>query len=251
MSFFYRRKPKPPSSTLFVPLLKLFKTTIPRKPPETADPIVDTLPVDTGSPFLLSGPKSQYGLGISLHFIIIPDSEHINTELVWYYARKEMRNALLFEGIKAAEAEMYGLRLIDPISLPPEIIVEYPDDQQDVLKDLQQAVTYQLLEGTRYTGTLESIKQIYFDLADTFISLATKKTPQSPDAATFFEDMIFENIEVVIKQVDIEKRTVVDVLGKLREFAEFFEMFSKSRYLNQATPQDPKIIQQLFTKAPK
>lgn len=248
MPLFYRRKRKPPSSTLFVPLLKLFKTTVPRKFKEGTDPAIANLPVDTGSPFLLSGPKSRYGLGISLHFIIIPDGKYINTDFIWFFARKEMRNALLFEGISEAEADMYALRLIDPINLPPEIIVEYPDNKRYVLEDLQLAITYQLLQGQKYMGSIESIRQIYSSLADTFISLATKKTPKSSKAQTFFEDTSFENIEVIIKQEDIEKKTIVDVIGKLREMAEFFEMFSQEKYLKQTTPQNPKYIQQLFSK---
>jgi hypothetical protein len=248
MPFFYRRKPKPPSSTMFVPLLKLFKTTVPRKPSEKMDPKVASLPIDTGTPFLLSGPKSQYGLGISLHFIIIPEGKNINTNLVWHYARKEMRTALIAEGLVETEAEMYALRLIDPINLPPEIIVEYPENKQHILKNLQLAVTYQLLQGKQYTGTLESIKDLYSSLADTFICLATKKSPKAQEAAKIFENATFENIEVVIKQMDIEKRTILDVVGKLREMAKFFDLFSQDKYLKQATPQAPEIIQQLFSK---
>jgi hypothetical protein len=251
MPFFYRRKRKPPSSTLFVPLLKLFKTTTPRKPSEKADSAVTTFPIDSGSPFLLSGPKSQYGLGISLHFIVIPDSKSINTDLVWHYARREMRSALMYEGIAESEADMYALRLIDPISLPVEIVVEYPDEKQQVLKDLQRAITFQLLQGKQFSGTLESIHDIYSSLADTFLSLATKNTPKSPKAAAYFENAAFENVEVIIKQVDIEKRTILDVIGKLREMAKFFDMFSQKKYLSKSSPQDLKVIQQLFSKSTK
>ena len=251
MPFFYRRKRKPPSSTLFVPLLKLFKTTVPRKPSERADPAVAAFPVDSGSPFILSGPKSQYGLGISLHFIIIPDSKSINTELVWHYARKEMRTALMYEGIAEAEADMYALRLIDPITLPVEIVVEYPEEKQYILENIQRGITFQLLQGKQYLGTLESIQKIYSSLADTFISLATRKTPKSAEAAAYFKDATFENLEVIIKQADIEKRTIVDVVGKLREMAKFFGMFSQKKYLNRSTPQDLKVIQQLFSKSSK
>jgi hypothetical protein len=234
---------------MFVPLLKLFKTTVPRKPSERADPAVATFPIDSGSPFLLSGPKSQYGLGISLHFIIIPDSKSINTELVWHYARKEMRNALMYEGIAESEADMYALRLIDPITLPVEIVVEYPEEKQHVLEDLQRGITFQLLQGKQFSGSLESIHDIYSSLADTFISLATKKTPKSPEAATYFKDASFENVEVIIKQADIEKRTILDVIGKLREISKFFDMFSQKKYLSRSTPQDLKVIQQLFPKS--
>ncbi len=251
MQFFYRRKRKPPSSTMFVPLLKLFKTTAPRKPSERADSAVAAFPIDSGSPFFLNGPKSQYGLGISLHFIIIPESKSFNTDIVWHYARKEMRNALMYEGIAESEADMYALRLIDPITLPVEIVVDYPDENQHVLKDLQRAITFQLLQGKQFSGSIDSIHNIYSNLADTFLSLATKTTPKSPEAASFFEDAVFENVEVIIKQVDIEKRTILDVIGKLREMAKFFDMFSKKKYLSRSTPQDLKIIQQLFSKPSK
>jgi hypothetical protein len=251
MPFFYRRKRKPPSSTLFVPLLKLFKTTTPRKPSESADSTVTAFPIDSGSPFLLSGPKSQYGLGISLHLIIIPESRSINTDLVWHYARKEMRSALMYEGITESEADMYALRLIDPITLPVEIVVEYPDENQHILKELRRAITFQLLQGKHFSGTLESIHDIYSSLADTFLSLATKNQPKSPEAAAYFGDTSFENVEVIIKQVDIEKRTIVDVIGKLREMAKFFDMFSQKKYLSKSTPQDLKVIRQLFSKSAK
>jgi hypothetical protein len=231
-----------------VPLLKLFKTTVPRKTREPEDPKIASLPVDTGSPILLSGPKSQYGLGISLHFIIIPDVQQINTDLVWHYSRKEMRNALIAAGISKVEADMYALRLIDPIHLPPEIAVEYPEDKRYVLEDLQRVVTYQLLQGRQYTGTLESVKEIYSDLAMTFRNLAAKRTPESADAQNYVANTSLENIEVIIKQAEIEKQTILDISGKLREMAEFFEMFSQQKYLKRATPQDPKVIQQLFAK---
>ncbi|MFX1318845.1 MAG: hypothetical protein ACFE9D_11870 [Promethearchaeota archaeon] len=248
MSFFYRRKRKPPSSTLFIPLLKLFQTTVPRKIRESENPEIASLPIDTGSPFLLSGPKSQYGLGISLHFIIIPDGQHINADLVWHYARREMRNALLASGISEVEADMYALRLIDPILLPPEITVEYPEGKRYVMEDLQRAVTYQLLQGKQYTGTLESIKEIYSGLAIIFSNLAAGRPPKSADAQEHLIDASFENIEVVIKQEEIEKRTILDISGKLREMAEFFEMFSQQKYLKRTTPQDPKVVHQLFSK---
>jgi hypothetical protein len=190
-------------------------------------------------------------LGISLHFIIIPDAQEINTNLVWHYSRKEMRNALITAGISEMEADMYALRLINPIHLPPEITVEYPEDKRYVLEDLQDAVTYQLLQGKKYTGTLESIKKIYSDLAMTFRNLAAKRPPESADARNYFANTSFENIEVIIKQAEIEKQTILDIFGKLREMAKFFEMFSQQKYLKRATPQDQKVVQQLFTKKVK
>ena len=248
MPLFYRRKRKPPSSTLFIPLLKLYKTTVPRKPRESQNSAISSLPIDTGSPFLLSGPKSQYGLGISLHFIVIPSGQHINTDLIWHYARREMRNALIASGISEVEADMYALRLIDPIRLPPEITVEYPENKRYVLEDLQHAITYQLLQGKQYTGTLESVKEIYSDLAITFSNLAADRSPESADAQEYFTNTSFENIEVIIKQEEIEKRTILDISGKLHEMAEFFKMFSQPKYLKRTTPQDLKVVHQLFSK---
>ena len=99
MPFFYRRKPKLPTSTIFVPLLKLFKTTHHRDLREDPQP-KNNIPFDTGSPFLLSGPKSQYGLGISLHFILIPLAKQIQNKIIWGFAREEMRNALVLEGLE-------------------------------------------------------------------------------------------------------------------------------------------------------
>ena len=155
----------------------------------------------------------------------------------------------MYEGISESEADMYALRLIDPITLPVEIVVEYPEEKQQVLKELQRAITFQLLQGKQFSGSIESIHDIYSGLADTFLSLATKKTPKSPEAADYFKDASFENVEVIIKQVDIEKRTILDVIGKLREMAKFFDMFSQKKYLSRSTPQDLKVIQQLYPKS--
>ncbi len=245
MPFFYRRKPKPPTSTIFVPLLKLFKTTHHRDLREDP-PTEDDIPLDTGSPFLLSGPKSQYGLGISLHFILIPQAKHIRTKTIWRFAREEMRNALLLEGLEENEAEMYALRLIDPLNPPAEIRVEFPDDDQSILQHFQHLITHQLLQGQQYTETHESINQIYADLADTFISLANNQPPRNEAAADIFEEVTFRNIEAAIYQEDIEKKTIIDIMGKLKELAKFFEMFIQDKYLKRSTPQNPKIIQRLY-----
>ncbi|MDO8056341.1 MAG: hypothetical protein Q6361_05720 [Candidatus Hermodarchaeota archaeon] len=245
MPFFYRRKPKPPKSTVFIPLLKLFKTTH-RKEPKDPDLIVTDIPLDSGSPILLSGPKSKYGLGISLHFIIIPEAEKIDKKLVWRFARQEMRNALILEGIEAKEADLFAHRLIDPINLPPEISMEYSPEDYPVLEALQRLTTYQLLQGKRYTGSIESLSEIYTDLADTFISLAVNQVPSSSDAKELFRDVTFRNIEVTISQIDIQKQSIVDVEGKLKEIATFFDLFSKKRYLSRVTPQNPQVIQRLY-----
>jgi hypothetical protein len=82
----------------------------------------------------------------------------------------------------------------------------------------------------------------------TFRNLAAKRTPESADAQNYVANTSLENIEVIIKQAEIEKQTILDISGKLREMAEFFEMFSQQKYLKRATPQDPKVIQQLFAK---
>jgi len=245
MPFFYRRKPKPPSSTIFVPLLKLFKTTHHRDMREESQHN-NHIPVDIGSPFFLSGPKSKFGLGISLHFILIPQAKHIQTKTVWRYAREEMRNALILEGLEETEAEMYALRLIDPLIPPPEIRVEFPNDDESILENFQQLITYQLLQGQKYTAAQASIKTIYSDLADTFISLANKQSPRNDEAAELFNEITFRNIEATIYQEDIEKKTIIDLIGKLKELAKFFEMFSQDKYLKRSTPQEPKIIQRLY-----
>jgi hypothetical protein len=245
MPFFYRRKPKPPKSTVFIPLLKLFKTTH-RKEPKEPDLIVTEIPLDSGSPILLSGPKSKYGLGISLHFIVIPEAERIDTKLVWRFARQEMRNALLLEGVEAQEADLFAYRLIDPINLPPEVSIEYPPDDYPVIEALQRLTTYQLLQGKRYDGTLESLAEIYTDLADTFVSLAVNQAPSSAEAKELFHETSFRNIEATISQVDIQKQAIIDVEGKLKEVATFFDMFGKKRYLSRVTPQDTKVIQRLY-----
>jgi hypothetical protein len=248
MPFFYRRKPKPPKSTVFIPLLKLFKTTH-RKEPKEPDLIVTDLPLDSGSPILLSGPKSKYGLGISLHFIVIPEAESINTKLVWRFARQEMRNALLLDGVEPQEADLFANRLIDPINLPPEVSIEYPPDDYPVIEALRRLTTYQLLQGKRYDGSLDSLADIYTDLADTFVSLAVNQEPSSAEAKVVFRDTAFRNIEATISQVDIQKQAIIDVEGKLKEVATFFDMFGKKRYLSRVTPQDPQVIQRLYQTA--
>jgi hypothetical protein len=246
MLFFYRRKPKPPPSTLFVPVLKLFKTTHRKKMSGIEQTIASEIPLDSGSPILLSGPKSKYGLGISLHFIIIPSAKKINTDLIWQYARQEMRSALLLEGLAENEAAMYAFRLIDPITTPPEVKAEYTDEDCTILENLQRLVTYQLLKGQSYTGTLESLSSIYGDLADTVYSMSANRIPESKEAADLFQDLEFRNIEATLMQEDIEKKVILDIQGKLKELTEFFALFSQHKYLKRVTPQETRFIEALY-----
>lgn len=246
MPLFYRRKPKLPPSTLFVPVLKLFKTTHRKTRAGTEEAVTPIIPLDIGSPILLSGPKSKFGLGISLHFIIIPSAKKINTELVWNFTRQEMRNALLLEGLAENEAAMYALRLIDPITTPPEVKVEYTDEDGVILKSLQDLISYQLLRGQSYTGTLESLSNIYTDLADTFYSVSANQPPRTEEAANLFQDVDFRNIEATIMQEDIEKKVIIDIEGKLEELTEFFRLFSQQKYLKRVTPQEMRFIKALY-----
>ena len=55
---------------------------------------------------------------------IIPENPKINTNCVWKYARGEMRDALILEGVSKKEADMFTGRLIDPLNPPIEIIIE-------------------------------------------------------------------------------------------------------------------------------
>lgn len=246
MPLFYRRKPKLPPSTLFVPVLKLFKTTHRKPRSDHEKAVTQKIPLDTGSPILLSGPKSKYGLGISLHFIIIPSGKKINTKLVWHNTRQEMRNALILEGLAENEADMYAFRLIDPITAPPEVRVEYSDKDGVILENLQDLITYQLLQGQYYTGSLESLSRIYTELADTFYSVSANQPPKSEEAAERFQDVDFRNIEATILQEDIEKKVILDIRGKLEELTEFFGLFSQQKYLKRVTPQETRIIKALY-----
>ncbi len=246
MPFFYRRKPKPPPSTLFVPVLKLFKTTHRKTRTDHDETVTQKIPLDTGSPILLSGPKSKYGLGISLHFIIIPSGKKINTKLVWKYAQQEMRNSLLLEGLADNEANMYAFRLIDPITTPPEVRVEYTDKDGAILESLQDLISYQLLQGQSYTGTLESLSSIYTDLADTFYNISANQTPSSKEAGDRFQNVHFRNIEATIMQEEIEKKVILDIRGKLEELTEFFGLFSQQKYLKRVIPQETKFIEALY-----
>jgi len=243
MTFFYRRKPKPPSSTFFTPLLKLFKTEYSTTWTKSPRPV----PVeDSGSPILLSGPKSRYGLGIGLHFIAIPQHPRIDTNCVWKYARKEMYDALIQEGVTQAEAEMFTRRFIDLLQPPIEILVEIKPEDKKVIEDFRRLINYQLLLGQTYDGTSPSISRIYGELIETFTSIQAKGKPAKQDAAAELDDIILRNVTITIRQEDIEKKTILDIEGKLKEAIIFFKMFTNSRYLKRATPQEPLIIQQLY-----
>lgn len=243
MIFFYRRKPKPPSSTFFTPLLKLFRTEYSTAWSRSPHP---TPVEDSGSPILLSGPKSRYGLGIGLHFIAIPQHQNIDANCVWKYARQEMRDALIREGVTEAEANMFVGRLIDLLQPPIEIIVEIEPENQRVLEDFRHLLNYQLLLGQTYDGSRSSIGKIYGELVETFTSIKAKQQPSNPDAAAELHDIALYNIPIIIRQEDIEKNTILDIEGKLQEAIKFFSMFTKSRYLKRSIPQDPLIIQQLY-----
>lgn len=242
---FYRRKPKPPSSTIFAPLLKLYKSEeLPRTPGGTK--AARTVGPGTQIPFLLSGPKSRFGLGIALHFIVIPNHPAINSERVWEQARGEIRNSLAREGLPEVEAEVYALRLIDPLNPPVEVTVEYDPADQVVLESFRRVITYQLLQGQAYDGTLASLKRIYRELADTFISVQARQKPSNQEAAEMLRGIAIKNVPTTIRQEDLAKRTILDLQDKLLEIARYFTMFTESKYLKRATPQDAAIIQTLY-----
>jgi hypothetical protein len=242
---FYRRKPKPPSSTVFTPLLKLFKTENAPKAEHDTRPSRGFVS-ETQAPFLLSGPKSRFGLGIALHFIVIPDHPAIDSESVWKQARGEIRTALVRDGLPEAEADVFAWRLIDPLNPPVEVTVEYDPADRIALTDFRCVMTYQLLRGRAYDGTLDSLKRIYSELADSTVSLQAGQEPSSPEAAGMLRGITIRNVPITIRQEDIEKRTILDLQGKLREASTYFAMFTKSKYLKRLTPQDPSVIQTLY-----
>lgn len=242
---FYRRKPKPPSSTIFTPLLKLFKTEY---APKTGQRLTAAQGAPSGrqAPFLLSGPKSRFGLGIALHFIVIPDHPAIDAERLWSQAREEMRAALISDGVPDLEADVFALRLIDPLNPPVEVKVEYDHADQVFLQGFQRVITYQLLRGQAYDGTVASLKSIYRELAETFVSLRTERKPSSQEAADMLRGIIVRNVPITIRQEDVEKKSILDLRGKLSEVATFFTMFTESKYLKRTTPQDLAVIQRLY-----
>jgi hypothetical protein len=245
---FYRRKPKPPSSTIFTPLLKLFKTQYLSKP---SKPRSDTKPADGPRveeqiPFLLSGPKSRYGLGIALHFIVIPEHPTIDPECVWEQARGQIRNSLIRGGLPESEADVFALRLIDPLHPPVGVTVDYDPADQVVLKDFRRLVTYQLLRGQAYDGSLASLRSIYHELADTFVSLQANQTPSNREAADVLGGIAIKNVQITIRQVDVEKKTILDLRDKLVEISRYFVMFTQAKYLKRVTPQDRAVVQTLY-----
>ncbi len=246
MLLFYRRKPKLPTSTVYIPILKLFQTTnTGYKNPDGSTPT--RIITDDSVPILLSGPKSRYGLGIGLHFIIMPEHETINVGQVWKFARNEMKNALMREGLEENEAEVFGWRLIDPLDPPVEVTVEYDSDHKPVIRDFQRLITYQLLRGQDFNGTLPSLKKIYRELAETFATvLAGKPVKSPPEAAELLKGVNLQNIPIILRQEDIEKHGVLDVEGKTRELTRFLIMFTEDKYLKRVNPQKPEYIHKLF-----
>jgi hypothetical protein len=247
---FYRRKPKPPSSTIFTPLLKLFRTEY--LPKSRSDhKRADDQGVAEQRPFLLSGPKSQYGLGIALHFIVIPDDPMIDSECVWEHARREIRSSLIREGLPESEAEVFALRLIDPLHPPAEVAVDYDPADRAALEDFRRLVTYQLLRGQSYDGKLNSLKSIYHELADTFVSLQANQTPSNQEAARMLQGITVKNVPITIRQVEVEKKTILDLRGKLLEMTRYFAMFTQAKYVNRVTPQDLAVVEGLYRQPSK
>ena len=246
MLLFYRRKPKLPTSTMYIPVLKLFQATKTghRNPTGSVSP--KTL-VDDKVPILLSGPKSRYGLGIGLHFIIMPEHKAINVKQVWKLSRNEMKIALMQEGLEEKEAEVFGWRLIDPLDPPVEVLVEYDSENEPALRDFQRLITYQLLRGQDYNGTLTSVKSIYRELAETFATcLAGKPVKSPPVAADLLKGVKLQNIPIILRQEDIEKHGVLDIQEKTRELTRFLTMFTENKYLKRVTPLKPEKIQRLY-----
>jgi len=242
---FYRRKPKPPSSTIFTPLLKLYKTQSAAKAHHDPNEGQDSAP-EKQVPFLLSGPKSRFGLGIALHFIVIPDHPAIDSERVWDQARDEIRSALIRDGLPDVEADVFAWRLIDPLNPPVEVKVEYEPADHVFLENFRRVITYQLLRGQAYDGTVASLKSIYRELADTFVSLKTERKPSYHEAIDMLGGITLKNVPITIRQEDVEKKTILDLQGKLREAATYFAMFTEAKYLKRAAPQDPAVIQALY-----
>jgi len=242
---FYRRKPKPPSSTIFTPLLKLYKTQHAAKTDHGPNVGRGSSP-EKQVPFLLSGPKSRFGLGIALHFIVIPDHPAIDSERLWDQARDEIRTALTLDGLPDVEADVFAWRLIDPLNPPVEVKVEYEPADHVFLENFRRVITYQLLRGQAYDGTVASLKSIYRELADTFVSLKTERKPSYHEAIDMLGGITLKNVPITIRQEDVEKKTILDLQGKLREAATYFAMFTEAKYLKRAAPQDPAVIQALY-----
>lgn len=245
LPFFWRRQKKLTASAIYTPLLKLFKTTHTshRQIVTAKDAERNAL---MSSPLLLSGPKSKHSLGISLHFIILPQAKSINTKLVWKYSHLELREALLEQGVPVTEADIFTYRLIDPFNPPLGIQVDISHDDQKILEGLQGLVTYQLLKGQQYTGTHDSLSNIYTTLAQTVTSLLAEQTIQDKQAIPYLKNFKVRNIEVTLRQEAITKDTPLDIEGKLRELAEFYTFFTEAKYLSRTMPQDSSIIQKLY-----
>jgi hypothetical protein len=231
---------------MYVPVLKLFQTTHTghRNPDGSAPPRTIT---DDRVPIILSGPKSRYGLGIGLHFIIMPEHETINVEHIWKLVRSEMRTALMREGLEQQEAEVFGWRLINPLNPPVEVTVEYESENEPALLDFRRLVTYQLLRGQDYDGELSSLKSIYKELAETFTTvLAGKPVKSPPEAARLLEGVKLQNLPIILRQEDIEKHGVLDIESKTREITRFLIMFTEKKYLKRVIPHEVKNVQKLY-----
>jgi len=233
---FFRRKRKEPTSSVYVPLLKLFRAVHPG---------------EDRSPILLSGPKSRRSLGIGLHTIIIPNHPSIDDERVWKYARRELREALTRQGLPKEEAEVFCWRMIDPLNPPIEVEVQVAEEDLDVLEDFRRLVTYQLLQGMNYDGTMESLTRIYGELSMFFQTVARGETPpvnpESPGADIVEGERIqVQNILLTMRQDDITKRSLLNLTGKIWEIAKFYTLFTQPKYLDRTTPQQLQYVKQIY-----
>jgi len=237
---FFRRKKREPISSVYVPLLKLFRAT--------------QLGYDK-SPILLSGPKSRRSLGIGLHTIIIPQHPEIDTRRVWKYARWELWKALTKEGLPKEEAEVFCWRMIDPLNPPIEVDVQVAEEDLRVLEDFRRLVTYQLLQGIDYDGTMESLIRIYGELSVFFQAIAQGETPHvdmgNPGAELVEElgEIRVRNITLTMLQDDIAKTSMLNLTGKIREIAKFYNLFTQPKYLSKTTPQQPQHVKRIYCKS--
>jgi hypothetical protein len=158
-----------------------------------------------------------------------------------------MKTALMREGLEEKEAEVFGWRLIDPLDPPVEVVVDYEPENEPALRDFQRLITYQLLRGQDYNGTLDSVKSIYRELAETFATcLAGKPVKSPPDAVALLKGVKLQNIPIILRQEDIEKHGVLDIQGKTREVTRFLTMFTENKYLKRVTPHSQESIQKLY-----
>jgi len=239
MSPFLKHKKREPTSAVYVPLLKLYQAT--RLKPDK-------------SPILLSGPKSRRSLGLGLNTIIIPQHPLINIKQVWKHARLEILKSLIREGLPKEEAEVFCWRMIDPLNPPIEVEVQIAQKDLAVLEGFQRLVTYQLLQGMDYDGTMESLTRIYSELALFFQTIARGETPhidgEAPGAELIEElgEIRVQNITLTIRQDDIAKTSLLNLTGKIREIARFYTLFTQPKYLSKTTPQQPQCVKRIYCK---